>query len=104
MALNYGGRQELLNATKNIINKVINNEITIDEINEENYSKQLYTQTDVDLMIRTSGQIRVSNYLPWQLSYAEMYFTNVYWPDFNENELDKAIEEYQKRNRKFGGK
>ncbi|MBE5821071.1 MAG: di-trans,poly-cis-decaprenylcistransferase [Clostridiales bacterium] len=104
MALNYGGRQEILNATKNIINKVINNEINVDEINEQIFSKELFTSTDVDLMIRTSGQIRVSNYLPWQLSYAEMYFTNCYWPDFNEDELEKAIEEYQRRNRKFGGK
>ncbi len=106
MALNYGGRQELINATKQILNEVKDNKLKINEIDSQTVSNYLYTEgdSDPDLIIRTSGQIRLSNFLLWQSSYSELYFTNVYWPDFDENELEKAIIEYQKRNRKFGGK
>jgi undecaprenyl diphosphate synthase len=106
IALNYGGRDEIIHATKLLTEKVQSGEIKIQDIDEKTFETCLYTydSPDVDLMIRTSGEIRVSNFLPWQLSYAEMYFTDGYWPDFKEKELDLAIKEYQKRNRKFGGK
>lgn len=106
IALNYGGRDEIVNATKKLLKKIQSGEINADDINEKTFENELYTydSPDVDLMIRTSGEIRISNFLPWQLSYAEMYFTDVYWPDFSEKEMNLALEEYQKRNRKFGGK
>ena len=106
IAFNYGGRDEIVRAVKKVSAKVKSGEIEIDNINEELISNNLYTegQPDPDLLIRTSGEIRLSNFLPWQLVYSEFYFIDKYWPDFNENDLDKAIEEYQKRNRKFGGK
>ncbi len=104
MALNYGSRDEIVNATKNILADIKNGKINIDEIDENKFEKYLYTKDcSPDLLIRTSGQIRLSNFLLWQLAYAEMYFTNVYWPDFDEKEFDKALIEYQRRNRKFGG-
>ena len=106
IAFNYGGRDEIVRAVKKVSAKVKSGEIEIDNINEELISNNLYTegQPDPDLLIRTSGEIRLSNFLPWQLVYSEFYFIDKYWPDFNEKDLDKAIEEYQKRNRKFGGK
>lgn len=99
--MNYGGRPELVNAFKEIVKKGI----AADEINEELIEQHLYTkgQTDPDLMIRTGGEMRVSNFLIWQLSYSELYFTNTYWPDFDEVELDKALEDYAGRQRRFGG-
>src|SRR3989339_1373869 len=99
--MNYGGRPELVNAFKEIVNKGI----SADEINEELIEQHLYTkgQSDPDLMIRTGGEMRVSNFLIWQLSYSELYFTDTYWPDFNEAELDKALEEYARRERRLGG-
>lgn len=99
--MNYGGRPELVNAFKEIVKKGI----TADEINEELIEQHLYTkgQSDPDLMIRTGGEMRVSNFLIWQLSYSELYFTNTYWPDFNEAELDKALAEYARRERRLGG-
>ena len=104
MALNYGSREEIVNATKNIIKDIKDNKINIDQINEEKFEEYLYTMgQSPDLLIRTSGQIRLSNFLLWQLAYAEMYFTKICWPDFNEIEFEKAIIDYQKRNRKFGG-
>ena len=104
IALNYGGRLEIVRAVKSIAEKVKNNEITIDEINEELVSNELYTsgQPDPDLVIRTSGELRLSNFLPWQSVYSELLFVEKYWPDFNENDLDNAIIEYQKRTRNFG--
>ena len=106
IALNYGGRDEIMYATKLLTKKVQNGELKVNDIDEKMFETCLYTydSPDVDLMIRTSGEIRVSNFLPWQLSYAEMYFTDCYWPDFKEKQLDLAISEYKKRNRKFGGK
>lgn len=106
IALNYGGRDEIVNAVKNIAQKVKENEINIEDITEQTISDNLYTQDqpDPDLLIRTSGEIRLSNFLPWQLVYTEFIFIEKNWPDFNEQDLDEAIEIYQKRNRKFGAK
>lgn len=106
IALNYGGREELLKVTREISALVKSGKIAIEDVNEKLVDQLLYTHEsgDVDLMIRTSGEMRVSNFLPWQISYSEMYFTNVMWPDFDENQLDIAIEEFKNRNRKFGGK
>ncbi|MSP85486.1 MAG: isoprenyl transferase [Flavobacteriaceae bacterium] len=104
LALSYGSREELLNVVKNIANKVKNNIISIDSIDESIINKHLYTQDlpDVDLLIRTSGEYRISNFLLWQIAYAELYFTDVLWPDFKETDLYDAIISYQKRERRFG--
>ena len=104
IALNYGGRDEIIKAIKNIANKVKNEEIKINDITEELVSENLYTkgQPDPDLLIRTSGELRLSNFLPWQLVYSEFLFIDKNWPDFTEKDLDEAIVEYQKRTRKFG--
>ena len=106
IALNYGGRDEIVRAVKSIAEKVKENEINIEDITEQTISDNLYTkdQPDPDLLIRTSGEIRLSNFLPWQLVYTEFVFVEKNWPDFNEKDLDEAIEIYQKRNRKFGAK
>jgi len=104
IALNYGGRDELVHAIKNIAHKVKNDEIAIEDINENLVSENLYTSgmPDPELMIRTSGEIRTSNFLPWQLTYTEFLFVDKNWPDFTEQDLESAIVEYQKRTRKFG--
>lgn len=104
IALNYGGRAEIIKAVKEIAKDVKEQKIEIENINEELISSKLYTagQPDPDLLIRTSGEIRLSNFLPWQLVYSEFLFVEKYWPDFNEQDLDKAIAEYQRRTRKFG--
>lgn len=106
VAFNYGGRDEIVNAVKKIAKDIENKVITIDKINENIISENLYTSQmpDPDLMIRTSGEIRTSNFLPWQLVYSEFYFTNKLWPDFDEEELNNAIKEYNRRTRNFGGK
>ena len=106
IALNYGGRDEIVGAVKNIAKKIQNNEMKIEDITEQTISDSLYTkgQPDPDLLIRTSGELRLSNFLPWQLVYSEFVFVEKNWPDFSEKDLDEAIEEYQKRNRKFGAK
>lgn len=106
VAFNYGGRDEIVNAVKKISTDVKENKIALQDINEKLISDNLYTnnQPDPDLMIRTSGEMRTSNFLPWQLVYSEFYFTDKLWPDFTSDDLDKAIEEYNRRNRKFGGK
>jgi len=100
LALNYGGRDEILNAVR----KIIKEKIPLRSLNEKNFSRFLYTngEPDPDLIIRTGGEVRLSNFLLWQMSYSELFFTNTLWPDFNEEELDKAIIEYQKRKRNFG--
>ena len=97
ICLNYGGRAEIVDA----VNKIINDKKK--EVTEEEFSKYLYNDLeDIDLMIRTSGEVRISNFMLWQLSYAELYFPNCYFPDFNEEEYDKALLEYTKRDRRFG--
>lgn len=104
IALNYGGREELLNVTHQIAEDVKKGILQPEEITEKDIEKYLYTkgQPDPDLLIRTSGEKRLSNFLPWQLSYSEFLFIDKNWPDFTEEDLNQAIEEYQKRTRKFG--
>lgn len=101
----YGGRDEIVNASKNIAIKLKEGEIDINDIDEQLFAGELMTKDlpDVDLMVRTSGEQRLSNFLLWQLAYAEFVFTDVLWPDFNEEELCKAIWLYQNRDRRFGG-
>ncbi len=103
ICINYGGRSELVDTCKKISKMVANKEISIDDIDEELVSRNLYNDLpDVDLMIRTSGELRLSNFMLWQNSYAEFYFPKTYFPDFDEEEFDKAIIEYTKRDRRFG--
>lgn len=104
LALSYGSRNELLEATKELCNKVKNNIISIDAIDESVINKHLYTHNlpDVDLLIRTSGEQRISNFMLWQIAYAELYFTEVLWPDFSNEHLQKALETYQNRERRYG--
>lgn len=104
LALSYGSREELLSAVKEISIKVKNNIISTENIDESVLNAHLYTQNlpDVDLLIRTSGEQRISNFLLWQIAYAELYFTQVLWPDFTKQHLCEAIIEYQKRERRFG--
>lgn len=104
LALSYGSREELVNAVRIISDKVKNNIISTDAIDDSIINEHLYTQNlpDVDLLIRTSGEHRISNFLLWQIAYAELYFTNVLWPDFKDQDLYEAIISYQKRERRFG--
>ncbi len=104
IALSYGSREEIVNSFKNISKKIVNKELSIEEIDENIINNHLYTFTlpDVDLMIRTSGEKRISNFLLWQIAYAELHFTNVLWPDFTKNDFYNAILEYQNRERRFG--
>lgn len=102
--LNYGGHSELIDACKKVSNDVKNNKLEIDDINEQIFSKYLYNDLPaMDLLIRTSGEYRISNFMLWQMSYAEFYFTPTYFPDFNKNEFDKAIIDFTNRDRRFGG-
>ncbi len=104
LALSYGSREELVSVVKQLTDKVKNNIISVDSIDESIINKHLYTQNlpDVDLLIRTSGEHRVSNFLLWQIAYAELYFTNILWPDFTKNDLYEALINYQNRERRFG--
>ncbi|MFK7001876.1 isoprenyl transferase [Flavobacterium oreochromis] len=104
LALSYGSREEILNAVKKISDKVKNNIISIESIDESIFNNHLYTHDlpEVDLVIRTSGEHRISNFLLWQIAYAEFYFTDVLWPDFSEKDLYEALISYQKRERRFG--
>ena len=104
LALSYGSREELVSAVRNICSKVKNNIISIDAIDDSIINEHLYTQNlpDVDLLIRTSGEHRISNFLLWQIAYSELYFTDILWPDFKEQDLYEAIISYQKRERRFG--
>ena len=106
IALNYGSRNEIVSAVKNIAYEVKNENINVEEITEDTISNNLYTagEPDPDLLIRTSGELRLSNFLLWQLAYTEFLFVDKHWPDFSEEDVDMAIEVFQKRNRKFGGK
>ena len=105
IALNYGSRDEMLRAMKHMFTDIKNGRITEEEINEKTFSGYLDTRElpDPDLLIRTSGEQRLSNYLLWQLAYSEFYFTDVPWPDFHKKELELAVEAYNKRDRRFGG-
>jgi undecaprenyl diphosphate synthase len=105
-ALNYGGRAEIADAAKKIALKVQKGEISPEQIDERLFAQNLYLPEvpDPDLLIRTSGELRLSNFLLWELSYSEIYVTDTYWPDFDLAELDKAIDAFQKRNRRYGGR
>ena len=105
IAINYGGRDDIVNATKNIVDNVQKGILDIEDINEEVFRNNLYThgQSDIDLLIRSGGEKRVSNFMLYQMAYAEFYFTDTLWPDFKEKQLYEAILEYQNRNRRFGG-
>ena len=104
MAIAYGGRQEIVNAVKEISSRVNSGELDIDDVDEETISKYLYTfeVPDPDLVLRTSGEFRVSNFLRWQLAYSELYFTDVYWPSFRYIDYLRAVRSYQQRARRFG--
>ena len=104
LALSYGSREEIISAIKEISDKVKNNIISSEKIDESVINEHLYTRNlpDVDLLIRTSGEQRISNFLLWQIAYAELYFTDVLWPDFSKEDLYHAIVNYQKRERRFG--
>ena len=104
VCLNYGGQDELVSATKKLAQKVQAGELKIEEITEKTIEENLYQQLPpIDFLIRTSGEYRISNFMLWQMAYAEFYFTDVLFPDFDEKQLDIALEEYQNRNRRFGG-
>ena len=104
LALNYGGKEELTHAFREIASKVKNNIISPENVDETIINKHLYTQNlpDVDLLIRTSGEQRISNFLLWKIAYAEFYFLDILWPEFNETHLHLAIHNYQNRERRFG--
>ena len=105
LALNYGGRAEIVDAAKKLINAVKNGSIAPEEINEQSFSNFLYAPElpDPDLVIRTSGELRISNFLLWEMAYSELYISDVMWPDFDRQELAKALGAYNNRNRRFGG-
>ncbi len=104
ICINYGGRDEILECTKQICRKVVQKEISIDKIDEEAFISHLFTKDlpDPDLLIRTSGEVRISNFLLWQLAYTELYFTEKLWPDFGKKDFDAALKEYIERQRRFG--
>ncbi len=105
LALNYGGRAEIIDAARRFAEAVASGKESPEMLNEDKFEKYLYTAglPDPDLLIRTSGEMRISNFLLWQLSYAEFYFIKKYWPDFGKKDLQTAIEEYDRRERRFGG-
>ena len=105
ICLNYGGKAELVRAAKLFAQDVKNNKMSIEDLNETNFENYLYTRglPPVDLLIRTSGELRTSNYLPWQLTYAEFLFPKTTWPDFTKEEFRKCLEEFKNRDRRFGG-
>ena len=106
IAINYGGRTEIVDAFKSITLKIVEKKLNIEEINENTIQDNLYTQNlpDPDLLIRTAGEMRISNFMLWQIAYTEFWVTPVFWPDFDENNLVEAIRNFQKRVRKYGGK
>lgn len=104
ICFNYGGHAEIIDATKKIVKDIQNGKLDIDKLDEKKFNQYLYQNLPpIDLMIRTSGEQRLSNFMLWQNSYAEFYFPKTYFPDFDENEFDKAILEYTKRDRRYGG-
>jgi len=104
IAANYGGQWDIAQAAQQIAKRVANNEINVDDINVDTFSQylSLADQPKVDLLIRTSGELRISNFLLWDIAYSELYFTDTLWPDFNPAEIDKAIENFNHRDRRFG--
>ena len=104
LAISYGSKQEIVNAIREVSNKVKNNIISVKNIDENIINEHLYSRNlpNVDLLIRTGGEKRVSNFLLWQIAYAEMYFTDILWPDFKKEDFLNALEDYQKRERRFG--
>ena len=106
IAINYSGRTEIVDALKSILLKIDNKKLSIEEINENIIRDNLYTHNlpDPDLLIRTAGEMRISNFMLWQIAYTELWVTPVFWPDFDENNLVEAIRNFQKRVRKYGGK
>lgn len=106
IALNYGGRDEIVRSVRTLAEKVQAGELKPDDITEELFSQNLYTRgmPDPDLIIRSSGELRLSNFLPWQSAYSEFYFTDILWPDFDEASYDEAITAFQNRKRNFGGR
>jgi undecaprenyl diphosphate synthase len=104
IAFNYGGRREIISATKKLAKKVLNGVISVEDIDEKTFSENLYNSemVDPDLVIRTGGNDRISNFLLWQIAYSEFYFTNILWPDFSKDELIKAIINFQSRDRRYG--
>ena len=104
VATNYGGRREIIQACRNIASKVQHNQINLDDIDECLFERHLYTAgiIDPDLLIRTSGEMRVSNFLLWQMAYAELYVTKTLWPDFDRDEFHQALKDFQDRHRRFG--
>jgi undecaprenyl diphosphate synthase len=105
LALNYSGRAEIVDAVKALVEEVLAGAISIDQINAEIFAEHLYTHNwpDPDLFIRTSGEMRISNFLLWQLSYTEIYVTQKLWPDFRRDDLFEAVEEFGRRHRRYGG-
>ncbi|MFH1939306.1 MAG: isoprenyl transferase [bacterium] len=106
IAINYGGRAEIIDALKSITLKIVEKKLNIEEINENTIRDNLYTHNlpDPDLLIRTAGEMRISNFMIWQIAYTELWVTPVFWPDFDKNNLIEAIRNFQKRVRKYGGK
>lgn len=104
-AINYGGRDEIINAVKHIVTDMEKNKLNVEQLDEDSFTKYLYTSelSDPDLLIRTSGERRLSNFLLWQLAYTEFWFTDVYWPDFNKEVFEQALNDYEKRKRRYGG-
>ncbi len=105
IAFNYGGREEIRSAVESLVQDTVSGKIALQDISEMELSKRMYApgHPDIDLIIRTAGEQRISNFMLWESAYAEFYFTDVLWPDFNEAELHKAFEEYSSRTRRFGG-
>ncbi len=105
LALNYGGRTEIIDATKKIAEELKKGKLKIDEITEESFKKYLYmpNMSDPDLLIRTGGEMRISNFLLWEISYAELWITDTYWPDFKKPHLEEALSAYANRERRYGG-
>ena len=104
ICLNYGGQQEIVDGLKKAYNDISNNKLKLEDLNEKTFAKYMYNDLPpIDLLIRTSGEERISNFMIYNLSYAEMYFPKIYFPDFDKNEFEKAIDVYNKRDRRFGG-
>jgi undecaprenyl diphosphate synthase len=103
--LNYGARQEIVDAVKKVAGAAVEGRMNIQDLNVDSFARYIYTADlpDPDLLIRTSGQMRISNFLLWQISYAELYFPQKYWPDFKKEDLEEAVRVFQNRERRFGG-